>query len=341
MSRNLVPLSVAAVLFTSTAWADAPRVAADIAPVHSLVARVMDGVGQPSLIVAPGATPHEYSLRPSEAGALQDADLVFWIGLHLTPWMEGAIETLASDALVTSLIEVDGTTVLPFRESALFEAHSHGDDAHEHEGDDDEHDHGEDDHAHDHGEEDHTHDHEEEHADHDDHDHGENDPHVWLSPDNGAVWLNAIAAQLSAIDPGNAGTYYANAAAARDDLMATKAEIEAILAPVRDRNFIVFHDAYQYFEAAFDFPASGAISVSDATDPSPARISEIQSRVADQGVTCVLSEPQFDPGIVEAVMEGSVAKTGVLDPLGSDLKPGTELYGNVLRNLATALADCL
>jgi len=354
MSRNLIPLSIAATLLGVTAMADVPNVAADIAPVHSLVARVMQGVGEPSLIVAPGASPHEYSLRPSEAAALQEADLVFWIGPDLTPWMADAIDILTSDANVTELLEVDGATVLPFRENALFEAHAHDDhadgddhddhDDHDHEehadGEDhDEHDHEE--HAEEAGHDDHDH---EDHAEadgHEGHDHGEHDSHAWLSPDNGAVWLNAIAAQLSAADPDNAGAYFANAAAGRQELATLSAEINAILDPVRDRNFIVFHDAYQYFETAFDFPASGAISVSNASDPSPARIAEIQARVAEQGVTCVLSEPQFSPGIVAAVMEGSEANTGVLDPLGSDLEPGQDLYGNVLRSLATALADCL
>ncbi|KIN74964.1 High-affinity zinc uptake system protein ZNUA [Sulfitobacter noctilucae] len=337
MSRNLVTLSVAATLLGGAAMADVPKVAADIAPVHSLVARVMQGVGEPSLIVASGASPHEYSLRPSEAAALQEADLVFWVGPDLTPWLADAIETLASDAKATELLEVDGTTELLFREGALFEAHGHGNDAdgeghekHDHE----EHAKDEDHDAHDH----------EEHAEadgHDGHDHGKHDPHAWLSPDNGAVWLNAIAAQLSAADPANAGAYFANAAAGREDLATLTAEISTILDPVRGRNFVVFHDAYQYFETAFDFPASGAISVSDASDPSPVRIAEIQARVAEQGVSCVLSEPQFNPGIVAAVMEGSAANTGVLDPLGSDLEPGQDLYANVLRNLATAFANCL
>lgn len=304
MSRNVLPLTVSAALLGTTAWADVPKVATDIAPVHSLVSRVMQGLGEPALIVASGASPHEYSLRPSEAGALQDAELVFWIGPDLTPWMEDAIETLATEAAVTSLMDVDGTTELPFREGALFEAHVHDD-----------------------------------HDDHDDH--GQYDPHAWLSLDNGAVWLNAIAAQLSAADPDNAGTYYTNAATAREEFDTLRTEINDILTPVRGRNFIVFHDAYQYFETSFDLPASGAISISDATDPSPARIAEIQARVKQQDVTCVLSEPQFDPKIVAAVMDGSDAKTGVLDPLGSDLEPSSELYGNVLRNLALALADCL
>lgn len=337
MSRNLVPLAVSASLLSTASWADVPRVATDIAPVHSLVAQVMAGVGTPALIIAPGATPHEYSLRPSEAAALQDAELVFWIGPDLTPWMEDAIGTLAGTATVTSLMEVDGTTELPFREGALFEAHVHGDDEHGHGNHDAD---AKDDHDHDH---DHDHGHETAEAghDHDGHDHGDHDPHAWLSPDNGAVWLNAIAAKLSAADPDNAGTYFANAAAARADLDTLRTEINGILDPVRGRNFIVFHDAYQYFETSFDIPASGAISVSDATDPSPARIAEIQDRVRDQGVSCVLSEPQFDPKIVAAVMEGSEARTGVLDPIGSNLEPGPDLYPTMLRNLALTLADCL
>ena len=153
--------------------------------------------------------------------------------------------------------------------------------------------------------------------------------------------MNAVAAQLSAADPENAGTYFTNAAAAREDLDTLRTEINDMLDPVRGRNFIVFHDAYQYFETTFDFPASGAISVSDATDPSPARIAEIQARVKEQDITCVLSEPQFDPKIVAAVMDGSSAQTGVLDPVGSDLDLGPDLYGTVLRNLARALTDCL
>lgn len=351
MSRNLMPLGLSATLLASAAWADVPLVATDIAPVHSLVSRVMDGVGQANLIVPSGATPHEYSLRPSEAAALQDADLVFWIGPDLTPWMESAIETLAANATVSTLMDVDGTLELPFRESALFEAHSHDhakDDDHGHD------DHGHDDHAHDeHAHDDHAddkdahgHDHPEDDHGHDDHAHeghahGAHDPHAWLSLDNASVWLNAIAAQLSAADPENAGAYYANAASAREELDSLRTEVNEILEPVRGRNFIVFHDAYQYFENTFDFPASGAISVSDATDASPARIAEIQNRVKEQDISCVLSEPQFDPKIVAAVMDGSAAQTGVLDPLGSDLEPGAELYGNVLRNLAQALANCL
>ena len=312
-----------------TAMADVPNVAVDIAPVHSLVARVMEGVGTPDLIVPSGASPHEYSLRPSEAQALQDADLVFWVGAGLSPWLANAIESLATDSEATELMESPGTVELESRNNALFEKHGHGDD---HDG------HGHDDHTEGDAHEDEEH---EGHEDHDDHGHGKSDPHAWLSPQNASTWLNLIAAQLSAADTDNAGTYFANAAAARAEMDALSAEVVETLEPVRGGSFIVFHDAYQYFEDAFDFPASGAISLSDASDPSPARIAEIQGRIREEGIGCVLAEPQFNPGIVGTVLDGTAANTSVIDPLGSDLEPGVDLYPEVIRNIARTLAECL
>lgn len=361
MSRKLITLSLTATLMGGTAFAEAPNVAVDIAPVHSLVTRVMEGVGTPDLIVQPGASPHEYSLRPSEAAAIQDANLVFWIGPDLTPWLTDTIETLAPDASVTTLLESDGTIELEFRESALFEAHGHDDhddhvdEAHDEDdhaneeadhddhGDDDDHD----DHAHDEAEHDeaehdeHAHDDHDEEAGHEGHQHGAHDPHAWLSPQNAMTWLNVIAGQLSAADPDNAGAYFANASAGRAEIEALIGEVNETLSPVRDGHFIVFHDAYQYFETDFDFPAAGAISFSDASDPSPARIAEIQGRIAAEGIDCVMAEPQFNPGLVATVLDGTDAKTGILDPLGSDLEPGSALYSQLVRNLSTALADCM
>lgn len=344
MSRMLLPLSITATLMGGVAFADVPRVAVDIAPVHSLVARVMDGVGTPDLIVQSGASPHEYSLRPSEATALQEADLVFWVSPDLTPWLEDAIGTLATNATVTELLEADGTIELEFREGALFEAHKeHAEGEHEGEehaeGEHDDHEgeeHAEGEHDDHEGEE-----HAGEEAGHEGHDHGEHDPHAWLSPQNAATWLNVIAGQLSATDPDNAGAYFANAAAGRAEIDTLTAEVNAMLEPVRGASFIVFHDAYQYFESAFDFPASGAISISDASDPSPARIAEIRARIADEGIDCVLAEPQFNAGLVATVLDGTEAGTGILDPLGSDLEPGPALYPQLIRNLATNLAECL
>lgn len=331
MSRKLASLSAVATLMGGTTMADVPNVAVDIAPVHSLVARVMEGVGTPDLILPPGASPHEYSLRPSEAAALQSADIVVWMGEDLAPWMEDAIGTLAENASVLTLLDANETMLLAFREGALFEEHQHDEE------------HADDEHMHDHDhneEHDHADDEGHEHDEHG-HAHGAYDSHAWLSPTNAATWLNLIAAELSAADPDNAGVYFANAAAGRDELETLKAEVNATLAPVRDRSFVVFHDAYQYFEADFSFPASGAISLSDATDPSPARIAEIQGRVREEGIDCVLTEPQFNPGIVAVVLEGTAVNTGVSDPLGAELEPGPALYPQLIRDLATTLAECM
>ena len=266
MSRTLLSLSLTASLMGGTALADVPSVAVDIAPVHSLVARVMEGVGTPDLIVQPGASPHEYSLRPSEAAALQAADLIFWIGPDLTPWLEGAIDTIATGAIVTELLEADGTVELEFRESASFEAHVHADEQgddddqehadHDHEehadtqdGDHEEHDHEEhaDDEDHDHEEhagEEHEH---EQHGHDDEHAHSAHDPHAWMSPDNAANWFNVIAGQLSAADPDNAGAYFANASAARAEIETLVTNVNATLDLVRGGSFIVFHDALSVF----------------------------------------------------------------------------------------------
>lgn len=331
MSTKLIPTTLAAVLLGSTAVADVPSVAVDIAPLHSLVARVMEGVGTPDLVIPASASPHGYRLRPSEARALQNADVVFWMGEDMTPWLEGAIETLAENASVTALLEHQETMLLEFREGALFEGHDHDGHGEDHD------EHGHDDHDKDHDE--HAHDDHDE--DHDEHGHGAHDPHAWLSPDNARAWMNVIAAELSAADPENAGTYFANAAAGRAELEELKDEISILLEPVRSVYFVVFHDAYQYFESAFDISASGAISLSDAADPSPARIAEIQARVKNEGIGCVLSEPQYNPGIIAVVMDGTDATTSVLDPLGSDLETGANLYPQLLRNLATSLASCM
>jgi len=382
MSRKLLILSLTTALSGGLASAEVPQVAVDIAPVHSLVTRVMDGVGAPNLVIQVGASPHEYNLRPSEAQALQDANLVFWIGSDLTPWLADAIQTLAPNASTTALLESEGTIELEFRESALFEAHAHDDhdeDKHADHDDNDDHDedkhadhddhddHDEDKHAdhddHDDHDEDKHADHddhddhdkdkhadhddhddhdEDKHADHDDHDdHGAHDPHAWLSPQNAKTWLNVIASKLSAADPKNAGIYFSNAAAGQTEIDALIAEVNVTLEPVRGMNFIVFHDAYQYFENDFDFPASGAISIADASDPSPARIQEIQGRISNEGIDCVLAEPQFNPGLVATVMDGSEAKTGILDPLGAGLQPGAKLYPELIRNLSKALTNCL
>jgi zinc transport system substrate-binding protein len=361
MRNTLLAATVSTLALSSAACADVPSVAVDIPPVHSLVSMVMEGVGSPELIVQQGASPHGYSLRPAEAKTLQDADIVFWVSKGLEPWLERSIDSLAADAKSIELMETEGTTELEFREGATFEKHSHDHDDEDHDGE--EHDHDHEAHGdHDHGEEehaareghDHDHDEEEEHA-HEGHDHGEgeehahddhghdhhgHDPHAWLDPENARVWLDVIAADLSALDPDNASTYAANAAEGKAELAALIDEIDADMEAVRGQNFIVFHDAYQYFENRFGIAAAGSIRVSDASDPSPARIDEIRSKVAELNVTCAFSEPQFNPGLVQTVFEGTDATIGVLDPLGSDLTLGPDLYPQMIRNLANSYTNC-
>ena len=315
MSRKLSSVFATAALMSSTALADVPNVAVDIAPVHSLVARVMQDVGAPDLIIRSGASPHDYRLRPSEAKALQDANLVIWMGKELTPWMEDAVKTLSTEAAILTLLEKDETTLLEFRESVLFEEHDHDD----------------------HSDKDHA---ETEDQDHDEHAHGAHDPHAWLSPKNAKIWLNLIAAQLSTADPDNASTYFVNAAAAVTEIDTLMADVSTMLDPIRGNRFIVFHDAYQYFETVFEFPASGAISLGDATDPSPARIARVQDRIQEQKIQCVLAEPQFKKGLVVTVLEGTDAKTSIIDPLGDALEPGPALYPQLIRNMAKTLVDC-
>ena len=319
MSRKLITISTILTLMSTSVMADVPNVAADIAPVHSLVSRVMDGIGAPKLVVQSGASPHGYRLRPSEAKALQDADLVFWMGEELTPWLDGALKTLASKASITTLMDQEGVILHDFRESVLFEAHDHSD--HDDEKDHDDHD---------------------DEKDHDDHDdHGGHDPHSWLSPENAKLWLNIIASKLSVSDPENAATYFMNAAAGQTEIEEMITEVSATLKPVQGGKFVVFHDAYQYFENDFDFYASGAISLSDASDPSPARVAKIQKRIRDEGIQCVLAEPQFKRGLVATVMEGSEATASVIDPLGADLKTGPKLYTQLIINMAKTLRNCL
>lgn len=377
MYRFTLPAAILASA-ASPLWADVPAVATDIAPVHALVSQVMEGVGTPDLIVPPRSSPHGYAMRPSEARALSGADLVVWVGPLLTPWLADPLESLASSASHLALLEQPGTRVLAFREGATFEAHDHGDEGHgaeEHPEKRDDHDA----HGHDaHGDEAHEeHDHEEhddeEHGHeghdhdahghagqddaghdapapdegHDDHGHDEAhahsgvDPHVWLDPQNGQLWLGQIAEALAELDPDNAAQYRENAAAAQAELAALEEDIAETLAPVKSRPFIVFHDAYHYFEARFDIEARGAISENDARAPGAARVSELRDLVAESGAKCVFAEPQFNPGLIAAVTEGQGTGTGTLDPLGADLEPGAALYADLLRGMAENMAACL
>ena len=300
---------------------DTPRVVADIVPIHSLVARVVAGIGSPELIVQQSASPHEYALRPSQAEILEAADLVFWVGEDLTPWLARSLRILASDAAAIELLEVDGTTRLNFRKSAIFADHAEAEHLDEHSAEED-------------------HDHERSAGKPGAHSHIGIDPHAWLDPDNGKLWLAVIAAELARVDPANASTYYQNAVAGKREIDTATAKIKEILKPLRRTKYIVSHDAYHYFENYFDLASTGSVALSDASAPSPARISKIKNKIAALGIACVLVEPLFNPGLIAAVMEGTEAKVSVVDPLGLGLDLGAKLYLELLYSLAEGIANC-
>lgn len=312
--RTLSLATMATLLMTGTAFA-APAVVASTKPVHSLVSAVMGDTGSPTLLVKGAASPHTYSLRPSDAAALESADVVFWTGHGMELFLGEALETLSTDATVVELAEAPGIELLSIREGGAFEPHA------------DEHDtHGE--------HEDH-----EEHAHHEEH--AEGDMHFWLDPENAKLMVTEIAEALSAADPDNAPVYAANAEAEQARLDALEAELTATLAPVAGKPFLVFHDAYQYFENRFDLDVAGTVTVSPEAMPGAARIDELRAKVAELGATCVFAEPNFEPAIVATIIEGTSAQAGTLDPEGSALAEGPDLYHGLLRGIATSLVDCL
>ena len=330
MSRIL--LSILLIWFSTAnrALAEAPEVVVDIAPVHSLVSMVMKGVGEPTLIIPANASPHDYTLRPSAAKALQNADIIFWMGSSLTPWLDRATTTLMKDAQMIALLDTEDTIILEVRDELTFDA-DHGD----HEGHEDHEEHEDHD-----GHEDHD-----EHKDHvsehkDGHEHHGIDPHAWLSAKNASVWLSVIAAHLSEIDPKNKETYKTNAAVGQKNITDLATDISKTLSGVQGRSFIVYHDAFQYFENDFNFTAAGSISPSDAAPVSPARIAAIRSMIEKEGIDCILSEPQYSQGLIQSVSSGTEVNLGIIDAIGAGITIGPDLYNTLMRNMAKTFADC-
>ena len=336
LKRLFPALALPMILSSAALKADVPNVVADIAPVHALVSMVMKDVGEPQLLIQQNASPHHYAMRPSEAKALQEANLVVYLGHDMTPWLEPLFETVAASAEPLDLSEVDGVLLLSYREGPVFDDHEGHDDHDDHEG----HDHEEE--GHDDHDDHEGHDHEEEgHDDHAHHDHDGNDPHMWLDPANALVWLDAIASELGHIDPENAARYRANAKTAKEEISHEIHHIEDRLKSVQGKEFLVFHDAYQYFENRFGIYATGSISLTDASKPNAKRLQELKHHFEEQGIDCVLSEPQYSSKLINSVFGGYKPHIGVLDPIGVDLELGSGLYLELLENLASAIAECV
>ncbi len=300
----------------AAASAEVPRVVTTIKPVHSLTAAVMGEQGRPRLLVDGAQSPHTYDMPPSDAYALERADVVVWVGPALEAFLQRPLASLAKNARHVRLQDAPGVKLLRTRVSGTW-ASAHAGRAHGG-------------------------------ADHAGDGHAESaippdriDPHIWLDPANARAMVTAIADALAEADPAHADRYRANAAATRERIAALAADIEERLAPVREVPFVVFHDAYHYFERAFGLNAVGAIALNPQRQPSARRLHAIRTQIRELDARCVFREPQFAPDLVATVLEGTSAREGVLDPLGAELDAGPEAYPTLLRRLAASLRDCL
>ena len=334
---GLILSSISLLTFISYAKAET-KVVASIKPIHSLISYVMDGVGTPGLLVDGSSSPHTFQLKPSHATMLQEADIVFWIGEDLESFLETPLESIAKDAKQVTLMESENIEMLKFREKNVFDDHDdHGDEHDDHDEHGDEHD--EHDEHEEHGDEHDDHgDEHDEHAHHDGHNHGEFDIHFWLDPEIAKTIVQIAAKEMSEIDPANASKYDANAAKALNELDQlindTRGKIN------KDATYVVFHDAYQYFEQRFGIEVIGALTVNPEVLPGAKQLAEIREVIEHEGVNCLFSEPQFNPSIAETIASDTGVKAAVLDPLGAELEPGKDLYFDLISDMASSFESC-
>ncbi len=291
------------------------KVVASIKPIHSLASYLMDGVKKPDLIVDGYASPHGFAMKPSHAKMLQEADLIFWVGEDIESFLVKPLGSIAKKAEKIELMEIRGINKLKFRERNIFEGH-------------DDHGHKEDDHD----------DHAKKEDGHEGHAHGEFDPHIWLDPLNAKKILKEMAKHLIENDQANESIYKENLKKANKDLDKLVKQVKSELN--KDFKSIVFHDAYQYFEKRFEVNVLGAFTVNTDVLPGAEQLSEIREIIEHEKVTCVFSEPQFNPNIINAVAKDTNIKTGVLDPLGATLNPGKGLYFDLISNMAKSFKGC-
>lgn len=303
-------LLLAFLLCSPLAAASSPSVVVSIKPLHSLVAGVMQGVAEPALLIPGGQSPHTFSLSPSDVRLINRADLIVWVGEILEAPLAKVIDANSTEAQVIGYIDLEGIERAGMRKGGAWEAHEHR--------------------------------HQETHDQHPEHDrHAREDAHLWLSPHNAGRLVDAVATALMDIDPANAGTYERNAAVMQQRIKRLDGELSTQLAQVKRQPYIVFHDAYQLFERHYGLNAVGSVVISPERIPGARRIHELRERLLQSGARCVFSEPQFEPGLIATIIEGTGARSGVLDPIGVELAPGPDAWFRLMHNLADALAGCL
>ena len=300
-------LLAAGFLLTVPGFAGEPKVVVTLKPIHSLVALVMAGVGTPHLIVDGSASPHTFTLKPSGAKAINEAEVFLRVSELLEPFTRKLAGSLPKTVKLVSLIAAPGLTVLPQRHGDTFEVHDDHDDAvaghHE--------------------------------------DAGSKDGHIWLDPDNAKTIVAHVAKVLSDTYPADAEKYAANASGAVAKIDALTAELTTLLEPVKGKPFVVFHDSTQYFEKRFGLQAVGSITVTPDVQPSAKRLTAVRKKIAGLNAACVFAEPGFQPRLVDAVTEGTTARAATLDPEGVTLSPGADMYFELMRLMARNTKQCL
>ena len=323
---GLILSTISLLSFMSYANAET-KVIASIKPLHSLVSYVMDGVGTPGILVDGSSSPHTFQLKPSHATMLQEADIVFWIGEDLESFLETPLESIAANSRHITLMESDEIELLKFREKHIFGGHDdHDDHGDEHGDEHDEHD----EHADEHGDEHDDH--------HDGHAHGEHDIHFWLDPEIAKTIVKIVTRELSELDPTNASTYKSNSAKALNEINQLISDAKSKIN--KDAKYVVFHDAYQYFEKRFGVEVIGALTVNPEVLPGAKQLAEIREVIEHENVNCLFSEPQFNPSIAETIAKDTGVKAAVLDPLGAELEPGKDLYFDLIGDIASSFESC-
>ena len=315
------------------------NVVTTIKPLHSLVSSVMKGIGEPSLIIEGTNNPHTFVFKPSHAKMIEEADIIFWIGEDLEAFMEKPLDSLAEKAQVISFMELSSIEKLKFREKNIFDDHDGHEDEHEGHEDEDDHGHKDDDHDDDHdGHEDEHEGHDDDHNDAHAHAHGEFDAHIWLDPFNAKKMVLEIAHELSDLDPNNKVKYENNANATIKSLDELVDSNKKILS--KNISYVVFHDAYQYFEKRFGVIPAGALTLNPDVLPGAKQIADIQDVINDKGIKCIFSEPQYNPKIIETLGNDMNISTGVMDPLGAYIDAGPSMYSDLINQIANSIKDC-
>ena len=333
-----IPLLVTASLFGSAQAHAEIKVLASIKPLQLIAAAVQDGVGKPAVLLPPGASPHHYAMRPSDVRQIRSADLLYWIGPDMEAFLEPVLKGRKGPSV--AMQSLPGLTLRHFGEAASEHEAEHDDhDEHAHEAHDDHAEPAHDEHAHEAADapaDDHD-DHEHDHA----HRPGSLDAHLWLLPANAVTIAERMAQDMAKADPANAERYQANLAAFKQRLGALDERLGQRLGQVRTKPFFVFHEAYEYFEAAYGIKHAGVFSGGGEAQPGARHVAAMRERLEQAGPSCVFYEPPVRPRLADSLTGGLPVKVAELDALGYGIDASAGGYEQLIDDLGNSLAGCL